>query len=123
MKSALNKLSDSHLKLASQSKIIYEGSRELTLELPDPPPPGDPLSCIRYTGYDHTKGVVEGVKNQVHLGGSSGFGSTPGSSRPVSTSTPLTSPNSSIWTPEPTAPHDLYSQHEPPPPYNTSFLR
>jgi hypothetical protein len=129
VKSALIKLSDSHLKLVAQSSVIFEGTRELASEIPEPPPPGDPVSCIRYTGYANTKGVVERVKSQVNIGNLS-FSVTPNSSRsrlssrlsgrPLSTSTPLTSPNSSIWSHQ-EPPEGIL--HEPPPPYNMEYLR
>ncbi|CAL8117513.1 unnamed protein product [Orchesella dallaii] len=138
MRNSLTKLSQQHVNLGSNCKLIFEGNCELCTLLPEPPPPGDPLSCIRYTGYDQSKEVVEKVKRQVNLpDGLSpnrrlSSNSSIRSSRPLSSSTPVSSPNtsSSMWSPEPSAPRvPMYSpggasgQHEPPPPYNTSYLR
>lgn len=55
VKAAITKLSESHLKLVTESKTIFEGSLELAVQVPEPPPPGDPVSCVRYSGYEHTK--------------------------------------------------------------------
>lgn len=124
MRTALTKLSRSHLTLSSQVTQIFEGNLELSNLLPEPPPPGDPLSCIRYTAYDTSKGIVDRVKRQVNIdsgnpvASSSRRRSSEGSSRPLSTSTPVTSPHSSMWSGEPSAPPT-----EPPPPYNTSYIR
>jgi hypothetical protein len=119
VKSALNKLSDTHLRFSSETKTIVEGIRELATEVPDPPPPGDTLSCVRYTGYDRTRGIVDRVKTQVVISRAN----TPGtsSSSRLSSTVSIRSQNSSIWSPQPTAPSEMsisVLHQEPPPPYN-----
>lgn len=127
VKAAISKLADSHLKLALQTKDVFEGVAEAANEVPDPPAPGDPVSCVRYQGYEATKGLVQRVKTQLgNLDGSGGGRSRSrlSSSRPVSTSTPLTSPNSSsLWSPNLTMSPSAPPGHEPPPPYNLDYLR
>ncbi|CAG7837619.1 unnamed protein product [Allacma fusca] len=111
VRSALAKLSESHLVMSSQSRVIFEANRELTLELPEPPPPGDPLSCLRYNGHETTRAVIERVKSQVQVNSPTNY-TSPG--QPVFTSTP---------THRPTAPPDSNAQTDPPPPYNASLFR
>ena len=116
VRSALAKLSDSHLTFSTQARVIFEGNHEITRELPDPPAPGDPLSGLRYNGHDITRTVVERVKSRVNL--NSSLFVPPG--KPPFTSTPTHSPRQS-WTPEPSAPPG--GDYDPPPPYNTSVFR
>lgn len=137
LRSALSKLSQSHVSLASQVKTIFNANNELANLLPEPPPPGDPLSCIRYTNYDAARTILDRVRLQVGSspGGdnmndsvssttSSRRSSSGGSTRRLSMPVPMsgshsavTLPNTSMWSGDPSAPN------EPPPPYNTNYIR
>jgi len=118
VKSTLNKLTETQLKFSSETKTIVEGIRELATEVPEPPPPGDALSSVRYTGYDRTRGIVDRVKNNVVISRSN----TPGNSSRMSSTVSIQSRNSSMWSPNPSAPDQMsisVLSQEPPPPYIT----
>ena len=136
LRAALAKLSQAHLKLAIQTKTIFEALRELSNQIPDPPPPDAHLGVTQHTRSARPRAVLERVKSQVQV-----IQQSP--NRPIPqfyTSTPVTSPTSSSslsaisstnnWaSPQPSAPDtnvnmgDGYSATEPPPPYNLSYFR
>lgn len=65
LRTALIKLSQAQLLYGNQIKTIFNGTNQLANEIPEPPAPGDHLSCIRYNGFNTTRAIVTHVKRNV----------------------------------------------------------
>lgn len=124
MRSALSKVFSSHADRTQEQNEISRGVEAVIRELPEPPAPGDPLSALRYTGFDTTKAIVDRVKGNLPQEEMS-RGRT-GRHRIRASSTPN---NSAIWSGDlhPSAPSSASiivspQNHEPPPPYNNVNL-